>query len=98
VKIDPVRDYLDGLRWDGTSRIDTWLTTYGKAEDNEYTRAVGAIVLVAAVRRVRQPGWDLALLRLRETIYHQFKFDPTTETVHTAVMTLASHHCFQQIR
>lgn len=53
----PVLDYLDALpEWDGVPRIDTWLTTYAKAEDTSYTRAVGALVLVAAVRRVRQPG------------------------------------------
>jgi hypothetical protein len=52
----PVRDYLDGLAWDATPRIDTWLTAYGGAEDTPYTRAVGALMLVAAVRRVRQPG------------------------------------------
>jgi predicted P-loop ATPase len=37
-------------------RIDRWLVAYGGAEDTEYVRAVGALVLVAAVRRVRQPG------------------------------------------
>jgi hypothetical protein len=52
----PVRDYLDNLRWDGTHRIDKWLITYGGAEDNEYTSAVGPLMLIAAVRRVRQPG------------------------------------------
>jgi predicted P-loop ATPase len=52
----PVLDYLDGLEWDGVERIDTWLTTYGGAQSNEYVRAVGALMLVAAVRRVRQPG------------------------------------------
>ena len=52
----PVRDYLDGLRWDGKPRVDTWLITYGNAEDTEYTRAVSALFLLAAVRRVRQPG------------------------------------------
>jgi hypothetical protein len=52
----PVRDYLAGLHWDGTPRIDKWLTTYGGADDNEYTRAVGSLTLIAAVRRVRQPG------------------------------------------
>ena len=55
-RFHPVRDYLDGLHWDSMSRIDTWLTTYGEVEDNEYVRAVGALVLTAAVRRVRQPG------------------------------------------
>jgi predicted P-loop ATPase len=55
-KFHPVRDYLNAQRWDGVKRIDTWLTVYGGVEDNEYTRAVGALFLVAAVRRVRVPG------------------------------------------
>jgi predicted P-loop ATPase len=52
----PIRDYLDSLTWDGVKRLDQWLITYGKAKDSEYTRAVGAITLIAAVRRARQPG------------------------------------------
>ena len=31
----PVAEYLDGLRWDGTPRLDRWLITYGGAEDTE---------------------------------------------------------------
>ena len=52
----PVRDYLDGLHWDGVNRIDKWLIDYGGAEDTEYSHAVSALMLVAAVRRVRHPG------------------------------------------
>src|SRR5262249_47316632 len=52
----PVCDYLDGLKWDGTPRIDSWLIKYGGANDTPYTRAIGALVLMAAVRRVRKPG------------------------------------------
>lgn len=52
----PVREYLDGLKWDKVPRLDTWLTTYAGAKDTPYTRAVGALPLIAAVRRVRQPG------------------------------------------
>jgi predicted P-loop ATPase len=52
----PVIEYLGALEWDGTPRLDRWLSTYGGAEDSEYTRAVGALVMVAAVRRVKQPG------------------------------------------
>jgi hypothetical protein len=52
----PVRDYLAALTWDGTPRLDTWLHDYGGAPDTEYTRAVGALMLIAAVRRVRRPG------------------------------------------
>ena len=52
----PVRDYLDGLTWDGTPRLDAWLVTYGGATDAPYVQAVGALPLIAAVRRVRHPG------------------------------------------
>lgn len=52
----PVRDYLDGLKWDGEERLDNWLVNYCGAEDSEYVRAVGRIVLTAAVKRVREPG------------------------------------------
>lgn len=52
----PVRDYLAGLVWDGRPRLDTLLVDYAGAVDNAYVRAVGAKTLIAAVRRVRQPG------------------------------------------
>jgi hypothetical protein len=53
----PVREYLDGLApWDGVPRLDTWLSVYGGAEDTPYTRAVGRLPLIAAVRRIRSPG------------------------------------------
>lgn len=52
----PVRDYLNALEWDGVERIDRWLPTYGQALDTDYTRAVGRLTLVAAVKRARQPG------------------------------------------
>ena len=53
---DPVKDYLDGLQWDGAERIDKWLTTHLGAEDNPLNCAIGRKMLIAAVRRVRQPG------------------------------------------
>src|SRR6185437_12396255 len=63
----PVREYLDGLAWDGQPRIDRWLHTYGGAEDTEYTRAVGALILIAAVRRARQPGCKFDEMVVLET-------------------------------
>lgn len=54
--VHPVREYLDGLTWDGKPRLATWLTTYLGAEDTPLHRAMGELVLVAAVRRVRRPG------------------------------------------
>ena len=44
----PVRDYLDGLRWDGQNCIDRWLINYAGADYTSYVRAVGALTLVAA--------------------------------------------------
>jgi hypothetical protein len=55
-EFDPVADYLNGLAWDGTPRLDRWLVKYLGAEDNELNRAFGRIALVAGVRRVRRPG------------------------------------------
>src|SRR5262249_31193217 len=52
----PVCEYLNALKWDGTKRVNKWLHTYLGAEQNEYNAYVGALVLLGAVRRVRQPG------------------------------------------
>jgi len=52
----PVREYLDTLTWDGTPRIDSWLSTYLHAADTEYARAVGPRFLISAVARIYQPG------------------------------------------
>lgn len=52
----PVREYLDGLHWDGVPRLDRLFVDYFGAEESEYIRAVSAITLIAAVRRVRDPG------------------------------------------
>lgn len=51
-----IRDYLDGLEWDGESRLDALLTEYLGADNNEYTRAVMRKSLCAAVARIRVPG------------------------------------------
>jgi hypothetical protein len=55
-KVHPVCAYLDGLTWDGTPRLDTWLVRLAKAADTEYVRTVSSIVAIAAVRRVRRPA------------------------------------------
>lgn len=52
----PVHDWLAALTWDGVSRIDLWLRDYVGAEDSEYMRAISAIFLIAAVRRIKHPG------------------------------------------
>lgn len=55
-RIHPVREWLDGLKWDGKERLSTWLhLAFGTPKD-AYHEAVGTKLLCAAVRRVRQPG------------------------------------------
>ena len=53
-QVHPVQDYLDGLAWDGTPRIDTWLEDYLQAAD--VPPGVGRRWLLSAVRRALQPG------------------------------------------
>lgn len=55
-RFHPVRDYLGGLEWDGTKRLHLLLKRGFGAEDTGYTRNVGRKLMIAAVRRVRQPG------------------------------------------
>jgi predicted P-loop ATPase len=55
-RFNPILDYLDGLQWDGTPRLETWQTTYLGAEDTPLNRAIGRLTLVAAARRARKPG------------------------------------------
>jgi hypothetical protein len=52
----PVRDYLDGLRWDKTHRLDEWLSTYLGATKDAYTARIGRMFLVAMVARIFKPG------------------------------------------
>jgi predicted P-loop ATPase len=52
----PVRDYFDRLQWDGKPRLDTWLQVYGNAPDTPFIRRVGALTLLAAVKRIYEPG------------------------------------------
>ncbi len=54
--IDPVVDTLEGLVWDGRSRIDTWLTDYLGVEEDAYSRAIGKAWLISAVARAYEPG------------------------------------------
>ena len=55
----PLRDYLQGLKWDGTERVITWLYEYlgvGSAQPAEYLTSVGRAFMVSAVARVLDPG------------------------------------------
>lgn len=52
----PVRDYLNGLRWDAKLRLDSWLTRYMGATATPYTKTIGRLFLIATVARIYEPG------------------------------------------
>jgi len=72
-QVHPVRDYLASLEWDGRARLNRWLIDYGGAADNDYTQAVGSLVLIAAVRRVMRPGCKFDELLVLESEQGQLK-------------------------
>lgn len=51
-----VREYLQGLEWDGLARADTLFIDYLGAEDSEYVRTVTRKALLGAVARIFSPG------------------------------------------
>lgn len=58
---NPVRDYLDGLKWDGTPRLEECLPG---VRPTPFSRIAARKSLVAAVARVYEPGvkWDHSLI------------------------------------
>lgn len=55
-QIHPIREYLNRLQWDGRERLAGLLNKYFGAGDTPLHSAISTAVLIAAVRRVRQPG------------------------------------------
>ena len=52
----PIRDYLSGLTWDGTPRLERLVIDYIGADDNDLTRTMTRKHFTAAVARVFEPG------------------------------------------
>lgn len=55
-KQNKLREYLESLKWDGVSRLDTLLVDYFGAPNDDYTRMAMRKTLTAAVARVFVPG------------------------------------------
>jgi predicted P-loop ATPase len=52
----PVRDYLNGLQWDGKPRLASFLLDYFGADSVEYAKAIGSMFLTSMVARIFDPG------------------------------------------
>jgi len=53
---DTLKDFLEGLKWDGKERLTHWLYTYLDANDNQLNEVVGKKFLISAVARGLEPG------------------------------------------
>ncbi|QGZ15871.1 virulence-associated protein E [Elizabethkingia phage TCUEAP1] len=62
-KYHPIKDFLQGLKWDGVKRIDTILHEYYGTPNNVYYSEALRKMLVGAVARIMRPGckFDLVL-------------------------------------
>jgi putative DNA primase/helicase len=54
--INPIRDYMRGLVWDGHVRLPTWLSVYLGAKQTPYSEAVGTRWLISGAARSEVPG------------------------------------------
>ena len=63
-RFHPVQQYLKSLQWDGRKRINRIFVEHLGCPDTPYHRAVGRIMLLAAVTRVFEPGhkYDYAVI------------------------------------
>jgi len=57
----PVKDYLNGLKWDGVERLPTWTTIYlgtptGDKRLEYYCSKIGMMFLISMVARILEPG------------------------------------------
>ncbi len=55
-KYHPVRDYLNGLQWDGTMRLPAFASRYFGADHTPYSELIGTKFMIGAVARISEPG------------------------------------------
>ena len=53
---DEALEWVKGLEWDGTKRLNDWLVTATHVDNTAYHRAVGAQWLLGMMRRLVHPG------------------------------------------
>lgn len=65
-RIDPVRQRLEALEWDGIERLGHWAHDYLGADDSSFVRQAGAKWLIGAVARILRPGCKMDTMLVLE--------------------------------
>lgn len=55
-KFNPIIDLIKSQAWDGTPRLDHWLSDVFEVEDRPYTRLIGRCFIMGMVMRAMRPG------------------------------------------
>jgi predicted P-loop ATPase len=53
---DPLKEYVQGLEWDGVKRLETWMHDYLGADDTALDEWIGKVLCCAMVSRALFPG------------------------------------------
>lgn len=61
-RFHPVREWISGLKWDKTPRLETWVSDWLGVEDSAYARLVARFWATAMVARVFEPGCDFKFM------------------------------------
>ena len=61
-KYHPIRECLEKIKWDGLPRIDNLLPRYLGADHDDYTVEIMRLLMLAAIRRVYEPGCKFEIM------------------------------------
>ena len=56
LRVHPVKNYLDALKWDGVDRLDKFLIEHAGVTDTPLNRAMTTRWMIQAIARIYQPG------------------------------------------
>lgn len=101
-KFHPIREYLNGLDWDGETRLDNLLIDFLGARDCAYSREAIRKVLVGAVSRIFEPGckFELVLTLIgvegvgKSTIFKKLGRNWFSDSFHT----MSGREAFEQLQ
>ncbi len=63
----PIKNYLEGLEWDGKKRVECLLPSFFKTDRNELSMATSRMLMVAAIKRVYEPGCKFDMMMVLES-------------------------------